>query len=258
MAEPMDEDLPETPSLIESDLTCPVCKSLFLDPVIISCSHSFCQDCLNRCWTQKGKRECPICRKCCDEEQPIPNRHLKNTCESYQKEKRWRVSTKPEIICGLHHRDLEMFCQKDEVLICVECVALHRGHELFHLGQGAPICKEELNMKIKILADKLNSFKRTKRQFGDTVSFIQSQTEEAEQQIKLEFQRLHQFLNDEEESRILALRREEEQKRHMMKERIDRLTHDIASLAKLIESVKREMGAEDLAFLQNFKALKQK
>lgn len=79
---------------------------------------------------------------------------------------------------------------------------------------------------------------------------IQGQTKEAETQIKQEFERLHQVLNDEETSRINALHREENEKKLMMNERIESITRDISALAELIQSVKREMGAEELTFLQ--------
>ncbi|XP_030639292.1 tripartite motif containing 35-28 [Chanos chanos] len=258
MSEPMDEDVPERPSLLETDLTCPVCKELFRDPVLLSCSHSFCKECLEASWKARVKKECPVCRKCCDGEQPIPNRALKNTAENYQKEKGWRVPCGPELVCGLHMRDLQMFCQKDEEPVCVECVTLHRGHDLYSLDQGVPICKGELNIKIKILTDKLDSFKRMKRRYTETIAFIQSQSEEAEQKIKMEFERLREILAKQEASRIHDLKREEEQKKQMMKEKIDNLTRDIASLAELIQSVRRDMGAEDLVFLKNFRSLKQK
>lgn len=136
-----DEDISERPSLLESDLTCPVCKELFRDPVLLSCSHSFCRACLDGSWKHRVSRECPVCRKCCDGEQPIPNRALKNTCESFQKEKGWRVPGATELLCGLHQRDLQLFCIKDEAPICVDCVTLHSGHDFLPLDQGVPFCQ---------------------------------------------------------------------------------------------------------------------
>uniref|UniRef100_A0AAR2KD27 RING-type domain-containing protein n=1 Tax=Pygocentrus nattereri TaxID=42514 RepID=A0AAR2KD27_PYGNA len=47
---------------LEQDLSCPVCFEIFNDPVILSCSHSFCRTCLQRSWEEKMERECPVCR----------------------------------------------------------------------------------------------------------------------------------------------------------------------------------------------------
>uniref|UniRef100_A0A4W5MBY8 RING-type domain-containing protein n=1 Tax=Hucho hucho TaxID=62062 RepID=A0A4W5MBY8_9TELE len=71
------------------DLTCPVCKDLYREPVLLSCSHSFCKECLEKSWKGLGQK-CPVCRKSCDGEQPISNRALMDATESFQKEKRWR------------------------------------------------------------------------------------------------------------------------------------------------------------------------
>ncbi|XP_066529532.1 tripartite motif containing 35-28 [Hoplias malabaricus] len=253
-----DEEVAERPSLLESDLTCPVCKELFRDPVLLTCTHSFCRACLEASWKHKSTKDCPVCRKNCDGEDPIANRALKNTCESFQKEKGWRVPTTAEVLCGLHQRELQLFCVKDEAPICVECVTLHSGHDFLPLDQGVPFCKEELNMKIIILTQKLESFKRMKKRYGDTTTFVQNQSEEAEKQIKQEFERLHQILNDEETRRIRALKKEEEEKKQIIKEKIDSIAREIMSLSELIQSVKREMGAEDLVFLQNFQSLKRR
>uniref|UniRef100_A0A671QLE1 RING-type domain-containing protein n=1 Tax=Sinocyclocheilus anshuiensis TaxID=1608454 RepID=A0A671QLE1_9TELE len=32
------------------ELSCPVCCEIFKDPVLLSCSHSFCQECLQQFW----------------------------------------------------------------------------------------------------------------------------------------------------------------------------------------------------------------
>lgn len=48
----------------------------------------------------------------------------------------------------------------------------------------------------------------------------------------------------------MALKKEEEQKKQMLKEKIDRISRDITSLTELIQSVSREMCAEDLVVLQ--------
>lgn len=44
----------------ESSLRCQVCKDFFDNPVITSCSHTFCSLCIRRCLSTEGK--CPACR----------------------------------------------------------------------------------------------------------------------------------------------------------------------------------------------------
>ncbi|KAE8355251.1 hypothetical protein BDV28DRAFT_53734 [Aspergillus coremiiformis] len=45
---------------LESALRCQVCKDFFNNPVITSCSHTFCSLCIRRCLSTEGK--CPACR----------------------------------------------------------------------------------------------------------------------------------------------------------------------------------------------------
>ena len=58
------------------------------------------------------------------------------------------------------------------------------------------------------------------------VMWFQSQAEHTERQIKEEFEKLHQFLRDEEEATITALKEEEEQKQQMMKEKLEEMMKD--------------------------------
>uniref|UniRef100_A0A673LES4 RING-type E3 ubiquitin transferase n=1 Tax=Sinocyclocheilus rhinocerous TaxID=307959 RepID=A0A673LES4_9TELE len=46
----------------EDDYMCPVCRDIFMDPVLLSCSHSFCKECLQQFWKTKTIQECPVCR----------------------------------------------------------------------------------------------------------------------------------------------------------------------------------------------------
>ncbi|XP_037621370.1 zinc-binding protein A33-like [Sebastes umbrosus] len=59
----------------EEDLCCPVCHDVFRDPVLLSCSHSFCNDCLKNWWRKKQTRECP------DEAARQHKRQLQETLE---------------------------------------------------------------------------------------------------------------------------------------------------------------------------------
>uniref|UniRef100_A0A3B4H3E6 RING-type domain-containing protein n=1 Tax=Pundamilia nyererei TaxID=303518 RepID=A0A3B4H3E6_9CICH len=41
--------MPDHKIVSEEDFLCPVCHEVFTDPVVLSCSHSFCKDCLQKC-----------------------------------------------------------------------------------------------------------------------------------------------------------------------------------------------------------------
>lgn len=79
---------------------------------------------------------------------------------------------------------------------------------------------------------------------------LQTQSDEAEKQIKQEFEMLHQFLNNEEAARIAALKNEEEKKKQMLREKVEKINRDITSLNELIQSVAKQMSDDNLFVLQ--------
>ncbi|KAL0199011.1 hypothetical protein M9458_007551, partial [Cirrhinus mrigala] len=77
-----------------------------------------------------------------------------------------------------------------------------------------------------------------------------SQAEHTEHQIKQQFEKLHQFLRDEEEATITALREEEEQKQQMMKEKLEEINRHISALSHTIKDTEEMMKASDVCFLK--------
>lgn len=79
---------------------------------------------------------------------------------------------------------------------------------------------------------------------------FQNQAQCTERQIKKEFEKLHQFLREEEAARIAALKEEEEQKSQTIKRKIEETNHEIARLQDIIRKTEQEMDIEDIALLQ--------
>ncbi|XP_016345072.1 tripartite motif-containing protein 35-like [Sinocyclocheilus anshuiensis] len=77
----------------------------------------------------------------------------------------------------------------------------------------------------------------------------ESQADHTEHQIKQQFEKLHQFLRDEEEATITALREEEEQK---MKEKLEKMNSLISALSHSIKDTEEMMKASDVGFLKEF------
>lgn len=143
MADSMDEDMSEEPLPLQQDLTCPVCQGIFEDPVLLPCSHSFCRECLKKSF--QFNRKCPVCREVSQEEQAISNRALSGACETFLKQSKSRVTRKRpgEDTCNLHLKPLDLYCERDEQPVCVDCFPLHDNHKhmLCRLEDGAPKCK---------------------------------------------------------------------------------------------------------------------
>ncbi|XP_062843824.1 tripartite motif-containing protein 59 [Trichomycterus rosablanca] len=128
---------------LEEDLTCSVCYSLFDDPRVLPCSHTFCKTCLDNVlqvstnfsiWRPlRLPLKCPNCRSMVElpptgvEALPI-NVSLRAIIEKYQRDSQPRAPLCPE-----HPRQpLNVYCVQDCKLICGLCLTIgqHQGHTI--------------------------------------------------------------------------------------------------------------------------------
>ncbi|XP_067101899.1 E3 ubiquitin-protein ligase TRIM39-like [Osmerus mordax] len=241
--------------LPEEDLSCPVCCDIFTNPVVLRCSHSFCKACLEEYWKHRESRECPVCRKRSSRPEPPCNLALKNLCESFLQQRLQRASAGSEVLCSLHREKLKLYCLDDKQPVCVVCrdSKLHSNHRFRPIDEAAQDHKEKLQPALKSLQEKLEVFNKVKQTCDQTAQHIKIQTQHTESQIKEEFQKLHQLLQEEEDARIAALRKEEKQKSQVMKEKIEGLNREISTLSHTIRAIEEELRAEDISFLQNYK-----
>ncbi|XP_063766902.1 E3 ubiquitin-protein ligase TRIM35-like [Eleginops maclovinus] len=240
-------------SRLEEDLCCPVCQEVFRDPVLLSCCHSFCRACLQNWWRQKPTRECPVCKTESSRGEPPCNLALKNLCETFLQE---RGQRSPEALCSLHSERLRLFCLDHQQPVCLVCrdSRTHTNHRIRPVDEAAQDLKEELQKSLQPLQEKLKLFEEVKVKFDQTAGHMEAQARRTELQIKEQFKKLHQFLEEEEEARMAALREEEEQKRRMMEEKMEAVSREIAALSHTVRATEEELRAEDVSFLHNYKA----
>ncbi|XP_029899974.1 nuclear factor 7, ovary-like [Myripristis murdjan] len=239
----------------EKDLSCPVCHDIFKDPLVLSCSHSFCKTCLQSWWTEKPTKDCPVCKRRSSKSDPPRNLVLKNLCEAFLLERDQRAA-ESELLCSLHSEKLRLFCLDHQQPVCLVCrdSKKHTDHKFRPIDEAAQDHREELQKSLKPLQEKLELFNKVKGNCDQTAEHIKVQARRTETQIKEEFKKLHQFLQEEEEARIAALREEEEKKSRRMKEKTEALSREIAALSDTIRAIEKELRAEDVSFLHNYKA----
>uniref|UniRef100_A0A3Q3LZU7 Tripartite motif containing 59 n=1 Tax=Mastacembelus armatus TaxID=205130 RepID=A0A3Q3LZU7_9TELE len=128
---------------LEEDLTCSVCYSLFSDPRVLPCSHTFCKTCLDSLlhvttnysiWRSlRLPLKCPNCRSVVEllpsGVDALPtNVSLRAIIEKYQRDREPQPPSCPE-----HHKQpLNMYCVQDRKLICGLCLTVgqHQGHPI--------------------------------------------------------------------------------------------------------------------------------
>ncbi|KAK5614154.1 hypothetical protein CRENBAI_008611 [Crenichthys baileyi] len=240
-------------SRLEEDLCCPVCQEIFEDPVVLSCSHSFCKECLKNWWREKPVQECPVCKRRSSRDEPPVSLTLKNLCETFLQQRDQRAS---EDLCRLHSEKLKLFCLDHQQPVCLVCrdSEKHTKHRFRPIDEAAQQHKKNLQETLEPLKKILELRKKVQEEFNQTAEHMKVQARHTERLIKEQFKKLHQFLAEEEEARLAALREEEEQKSGMMKEKMEALSREIAALSATVRATEEELRAEDVSFLHNYKA----
>lgn len=240
----------------EEDLCCPICQDVFKDPVVLSCSHSFCSGCLQTWWRDKSIRECPVCKRRSSRSEPPRNLALRKLCETFLLERNQRDLAGLEGLCSLHCEKLKLFCLDHHQPACLICrdSKTHINHRFRPIHEFAQEHKTELEYSLKPLQDKLKVFHYVKENCEKTAAHIKIQTQNTEKQIKKQFQKLHQFLEEEEQGRLAALREEELHKSTLMREKIEVLSRETSALSDIITATEEKLKADDVSFLSNYKA----
>ncbi|XP_061584199.1 E3 ubiquitin-protein ligase TRIM35-like [Cololabis saira] len=237
------------------DLLCSVCQDIFKDPVVLSCSHSFCRACLQSWWAQQKTQPCPCCQRKSSKSEPPRNLALKNLCEAFLRDEERRAAAGPEHMCSLHGEKLKIFCLDHQEPVCLVCrdSRTHRDHQFIPINEAARDFRQVLERDLTPLREKLMLFQQVTEESLLTADYLQVQAQDTEKQIRQEFQEFHQFLEEEEKARVEALREEEEQKSRAMKEKVEALTWDMDALSDTIRATETELTAGDVSLLLNHK-----
>ncbi|XP_029350926.1 tripartite motif-containing protein 35 [Echeneis naucrates] len=251
-------------SLPEVDLSCPICCDIFRDPVVLKCSHSFCAPCLQEYWgPARGRsRVCPLCRSQSVDD-PVPSLTLKNLCESYvslegndPEEKAGELYCDPGQMCPHHGEKLKLFCLQDKEPICVVCHTSrrHKQHDCCPVSEALVDVKEKMKSALSSLQEKRDAFDKMKKNYEDTVAHIQVQAQFVERRTREEFEKLHSFLQAEEEAKMEELRREKEQKSEEMRQKIEEMERNIMATSASIRDLEEEMALDDICVLHKCKS----
>ncbi|XP_073350022.1 E3 ubiquitin-protein ligase TRIM35-like [Pagrus major] len=251
----------EKSSVLQSYLSCHVCSETFRDPVSLSCNHNFCSSCLQKFWEQAKNKNCPICKRKSSKDFVQVNFPLKELADSFAgRQKSGSFETekgekKVEVVCSKHQEETKLFCEDEQRAVCPVCeFSLHQSHKVVPVEQAVSELKEKLKSDLKSLQDKRNKYKQVEKTYNEVAQHSKKQLLSTKSQIRAEFNKLHQFLKEEEESRLAALREEEEQKGKTISREIKKIQEQISSLSDSICAVEEELQKHNVPFLSSYKA----
>ncbi|XP_075960800.1 nuclear factor 7, brain-like [Anarhichas minor] len=246
--------------LVESLLNCHVCSETFRDPVSLRCNHSFCSSCLQLFWKQAKNKNCPICKRKSSKEIPNVNFPLKELSDSFAERQKTGSSEtekgekKVEVVCSKHGEETQLFCEDEERVVCPVCeFSLHQSHKVVPIEQAVSDLKDQLRSDLESLQDKRHKHKQVEETYNKIIQHSKKQLLSTERQIRAEFNKLHQFLKEEEESRLAALREEEEQKGKTVSREMKMIQEQISSLSDSISAVEEDLQKHNVSFLSSYK-----
>ncbi|XP_031178705.2 nuclear factor 7, brain-like [Sander lucioperca] len=248
-------------ALVESFLNCHVCSETFRDPVSLGCSHSFCSSCLHTFWEQVKNKNCPICKRKSSKEHPWVNYSLKELADSFSGRQTSGPSEAEKgekkvevVVCSKHPEEPQLFCKDEDRVVCPVCdFAHHVGHRLVPVEEAVRDLKEQLESDLECLQDKRDKHRRVEETYDEVIQHSKKQLLSTERQIRDEFNKLHQFLKEEEESRLAALREEEGQRGKTVSREMKRIQEQISSLSDSISAVEADLQKDSVPFLGSYK-----
>ncbi|XP_057204513.1 zinc-binding protein A33-like isoform X2 [Triplophysa rosa] len=207
---------------LEEDLTCPLCYEVFKDPVTLNCNHSFCKRCIHTRWECRGLQHCPVCYRTASSSRPSINRALKRVSDVF-KQKPEHFMVKSMKRCSIHNEELKFFCRKDAELICAVCTSTrsHANHNYCSITEAT--------------------------------SEILTQAAQTAEEIKKEYEKLHEFLREDERARLIVLKDQTKSKTGMVSEQLEEVNKIIEELTDITNYVEPITIADDLSFLKECK-----
>ncbi|KAM4734904.1 E3 ubiquitin-protein ligase TRIM39-like [Anableps anableps] len=238
----------------EEEISCPQCSNIYSYPVHLLCGHNICKVCLHNFWEWEKCQECPVCGAESSTRMPPINLDLKLTVDQFQNRRAMAQES-----CPLHNKKLKVFCDNDEVPICLICQISrdHKMHKCCPVEEAAQQKKAEILASLESLRKKVRTMSKTRHQWEETKTYLKTQGHQIEMAIKEEFLQLHQFLKDEEDMRLRVLKQEEEIKIQVMCSKIENIEEEIKALNSTISKLDIVLRAKDLPFLQEYKQTKQ-
>ncbi|KAM5262866.1 E3 ubiquitin ligase TRIM40 [Ctenodactylus gundi] len=152
---------------------CPICQEHLKEAVSTDCRHLFCRVCLTQHVKAlaSGVLCCPLCRKPCSEG---------ILGEGY--------------ICHIHQKRVCWFCEKNKLLLCVECLESpdHQSHSEPTIENAISHYKERLTRRVRKLRKDIGELQRVKALEEDRLQALQFQVELGKHRLEAELQSQHQ------------------------------------------------------------------
>ncbi|KAK2855151.1 hypothetical protein Q7C36_007020 [Tachysurus vachellii] len=200
-------------SSLSWQIQCSVCLGDYTDPVMLSCEHSFCRQCITG--HMNSSLDPNLCPECCrpyTERDLRSSRLLRNMVGvvrqhlTAQEQMESSPTQAPQALsdtldCTEHDEKLKLFCETDQKLLCVVCRDgdKHRGHQFKPVKEAAQIIKGIVKGAVGFLVKENEQLNVMTQKHTTEITKTQMRSKELSAQISAQFKEMHHFLKKKEE-----------------------------------------------------------
>ncbi|XP_048376277.1 E3 ubiquitin-protein ligase TRIM39-like [Stegostoma tigrinum] len=241
---------------LTNELTCSICLEMFTDPVFLDCEHHYCRSCISQSWEKTlGNVSCPECRQVFSQRNIRPARTLASIVEKFRELKAKITEQEEGAYCKEHEEKLKLFCEVEKEMICVNCWnSDHKMHDVTILKEAAQRNKEELQTYLDWLDCEVKNITENKESQEAKMEQLKVQSDQLMDTIQKEFEKMHNFLNEQEEIMRIKLRQEADNMLKKLEDYIGALNDRVLTNEQLISELQTRLKVTDTAeFLKDVK-----
>uniref|UniRef100_A0A5G2R6B7 Tripartite motif-containing protein 64-like n=1 Tax=Sus scrofa TaxID=9823 RepID=A0A5G2R6B7_PIG len=236
----------------QDELKCSICMNYFIDPVTTDCGHSFCRPCLYLCWEEEqAPKSCPECRAVSEKPDFKTNIVLKRLASLARQARASHSSRSEEQLCGTHREAKGLFCEADKTLLCGPCSEgpEHAAHSHSPIQWAAEERREMLLKRMDSLWKMTQEMQNNRNQETKKIRSLEVR-KSMKVMIKLQYQRMHLFLREEEQFHLEALEKEAKETGRDLKESVFRMTQQKETLKEMYSMLTELCRSPDTELLQ--------
>ncbi|XP_075823677.1 tripartite motif-containing protein 43-like [Microtus pennsylvanicus] len=193
------------------ELNCFICMSYLIDPVTISCGHSFCRACLHLSWEDSQLPvQCPMCREPSQQKNFRTNIVLKKLVSIARQASLMKFLSSEEHQCVTHKETKGIFCMETRISLCQLCSDshIHRGHRHCPIEAAAENQMERLLKQMASLLEKIQEIQENVEAESIFRILFIDYVLMREDMIRMEYRKWRAVLCEEEEEHIEHMRNE--------------------------------------------------
>ncbi|XP_060615162.2 E3 ubiquitin-protein ligase TRIM62 [Anolis sagrei] len=271
---------------LKDELLCPICLSLYQDPVSFGCEHYFCRRCIAEHWSRQEAqaapaRDCPECRRTFAEPLLAPSLKLANIVERYAafpldallRSAHRRLGSggassgspggvsSASSSCAKEHGKVQLFCLSDRAVVCFFCdePALHEQHQVTSLDDAFEELQRELKEQLQTLQDSerghTEALARLNRQLAETKSSAKG----LRATIGEAFERLHRLLRDRQKAMLEELEADTARTLTDIEQKVQRYSQQLRKVQEGSQILQERLAEADKhAFLAGIASLSER